>query len=103
MTYNAQPLFGDDLTRVADLLDRCLNGLGPIPTDVRARIFAAMDNPCETTWLKARSSIITREPETTLWQSVISNGNFPEDAPTRTELINSITNTLAGTVPPSAR
>ena len=52
-------------------LNLASNMFGPLGGEVRARLVAAIENPCEETWDDAYSIILSREPWTTLWQAVI--------------------------------
>jgi hypothetical protein len=53
-------------------LNLASNLFGPLDGDVRARLVAAIENPCEMTWDNAYSIILNRETWTTLWQAVIA-------------------------------
>jgi hypothetical protein len=52
-------------------LDRARNTHGHLHPDLRARVFAAVNNPAEH-WTDARSVIVGADGWTTLWQSVIT-------------------------------
>jgi hypothetical protein len=89
MSTPTDPLTGTQLDQVADFLDACRNMNGGLPADIRARIFAAIDTPSDSTWLQARSVIIA-EKGTTLWQAAITAGVYPEATPHRRDIIRAI-------------
>lgn len=95
MSNPTKPMHGNQLTEVANLLDKCRNMHGELPADVRARIFAAIDTPSDASWLNARTIIVAQNPDTTLWQAVITAGAFPEDTPTAGDIMWALTNATA--------
>jgi len=63
-------------------LDMASNLFGKLGTDVRERLTAAIENPCNETWDDAHSIILNRESWTTLWQAVIAvDPSFPKTGP----------------------
>lgn len=52
-------------------LDAGSNLFGSLSPDVRARIYAAAENPSQETWSDAHSVILDRESWMTLWQAVL--------------------------------
>jgi hypothetical protein len=66
-------------------LNAASNMLGPLPGEVRARLMAAIANPCEETWDDAHTIILSwpeRGMGVTLWQAVIAvDPSFPRTGP----------------------
>lgn len=59
-----------DIIRVARALDYCQDGYGePLGIAARQAVFAAVDEPNATTWVRARSFHIS--PKHTLWAAVM--------------------------------
>ena len=46
------------------------NMFGNLSQEVKERLQAVIDNPCEETWEEAYSIILTMRPTKTLWQAV---------------------------------
>lgn len=46
------------------------NLFGKLKPEVKTRLQAVIDNPCEDTWEEAYSTILTMKPMKTLWQAV---------------------------------
>lgn len=61
-----------ELLTIVDALDGASNMWGGLRPDLRARLFAAIDEPSRETWVDARSIILDGESWMTLWQSVVS-------------------------------
>jgi hypothetical protein len=53
-------------------LNRASNLFGPLSGELRARLTAAIENPCEETWDDAYTVILSREDWITLWQAVLA-------------------------------
>lgn len=53
-------------------LNQASNLHGALDGEQRAKLTAAIGNPCEETWDAARAVILDRESFTTLWQAVIA-------------------------------
>ena len=61
-------------------LKRCTDMFGEIQEDVRLRLIAVYNNPCQETWDDAYSVLINGK--TTLWQAVIAvKSGFIKSAP----------------------
>jgi hypothetical protein len=58
-------------TAVMALLDKGSNPLGALSPEVRARLFAVIDNPTQQTWDDAHSIILSGGSWLTLWQAVL--------------------------------
>ena len=61
-------LFDDDTQFLAE----CKNVFGGLKGDVRKRLLAVLNNPCQTTWDDAHTIIITGERMISLWQAVLA-------------------------------
>jgi hypothetical protein len=53
-------------------LAECRNVFGGLKGDVRTRLLAVLNNPCQQTWDDAHTIIMTGAKMTTLWQAVIA-------------------------------
>ena len=59
-------------------LAECRNVFGGLKGEVRARLIAVLNNPCQKTWDDAHTIIITGPRMTSLWQAVIAiDPTFP--------------------------
>ncbi len=81
-------------------LDEGTNLFGPLGADVRARLFAVVDNPTQDTWGNAYSVIVASEGMTTLWQALLActdyavrskplDGDWPA-VPSREQLLTAL-------------
>lgn len=62
------------------LLDNATNLLGPLGPDVKARLQAFFDKPCEETWDDIHGILV--RPMRTVWQAVIAEDpTFPKTGP----------------------
>lgn len=88
----------DDL-ELMTALDNGTNMFGTLPPEVRARLFAVVDNPTQETWDNAHS-IVVAGVMTTLWKALLSHttysvrskpvgGLWPE-VPTRDQLTHAL-------------
>lgn len=59
----------DALLELMGLLDRATNLFGPLAPDARARLFAVIDSPNQTTWSNTRGILVNNASFTTLWQA----------------------------------
>ena len=53
-------------------LNAASNMFGPLSGEVRERLMAAINDPCEETWDDAHGIILNRDVWLTLWQAVIA-------------------------------
>ena len=59
-------------------LEECRNVFGGLRGDVRQRLLAVLNNPCQQTWDNAHTIIITGARMTSLWQAVLAiDSTFP--------------------------
>lgn len=61
-------LFNDNSKLLAD----CRNVFGGLKGDVRKRLLAVLNNPCQKSWDDAHTIIITGTRMTSLWQAVLA-------------------------------
>jgi hypothetical protein len=61
-----------NLHHFADDLDACACLFGELKPETRARLFAAIEDPSETTWDDAARAILNWDKGLTLWQAVIA-------------------------------
>lgn len=55
---------------------------GPLSGEIRVRIMAVINDPCDETWDDAHTIILNRETWMTLWQAVIAvDPAFPRSGP----------------------
>jgi hypothetical protein len=59
-------------TENSKLIVECRNVFGGLKGDVRKRLLAVLNNPCQRTWQDAHTIIITGARMTSLWQAVIA-------------------------------
>ncbi len=59
-----------------DSMDRAKNLIGDLPPDVRARIFAVVENPTQETWNAAHSLMINERQFITLWQAAVRYAGY---------------------------
>lgn len=88
------------LVDIMDSLDRGTNIFGALSADVRARLFAVLDNPTDSTWDDAHTVMVNADRFMTLWQATIRFGGYtvqskPADGPwpeipTREQLITAL-------------
>lgn len=63
-------------------LNLASNPLGPLSGEVRVRIVAVIERPCDETWDDAHCVILNRESWMTLWQAVMAiDPTFPTAGP----------------------
>lgn len=66
----------------AQFLADCKNMFGGLKGDVRKRLLAALNNPCQKTWDDAHTIIITGARMSSLWQAVlVVDPTFPRSKP----------------------
>ncbi len=65
-----------ELLSFMDSLDKASNTLGSLTPDVRARLYAVVENPTQETWNDAYSLMVSEEQGITLWQAVVRYGNY---------------------------
>ncbi len=58
-------------------LDKGSNAFGALRPDIRARLYAVVDNPGQDTWEDAHTIIIDADGFTTLWQAVGTHAGYP--------------------------
>lgn len=68
------------------LVDQCRNLFGVLQGDVRQRLEAVLEFPCQETWEDAHSIVVSAKGMTTLWQAWIAVDDLaprskPLDAP----------------------
>lgn len=62
----------------SSLIKECTNLFGHLSADSRKRLRDVINNPCQRTWNRAYSVIISAYKFTTLWQAVIAvKPDFP--------------------------
>ena len=81
-------------------LDEGTNLFGPLGPQVRARLFAVVDNPTQDTWGNAYSVIVTSQGMTTLWQALLAYTDYAVQSkpagqdwpavPTREQLVTAL-------------
>jgi hypothetical protein len=86
-------------------LDNGSSLFGKLGSDARARIFAVVDQPSESSWDSSYSIILTSEPRvTTLWQALLRHTDYsvtsrPEGPwpvlPTRTQILTALKEVLS--------
>lgn len=70
------------LTENSKLIADCRSVFGGLKGDVRKRLLAVLNNPCQKTWDDAHTIIITGARMTSLWQAVIAVApTFPRSKP----------------------
>jgi len=63
-------------------LAECKNVFGGLKGDVRNRLLAVLNNPCQRTWSDAHTIIIAGTKMTSLWQAVLAvDPTFPSSKP----------------------
>jgi hypothetical protein len=82
------------------------NLFGKLSTEVKERLQAVIDNPCQETWDEAYSIILTMKPMKTLWQAVAEidpdmrrekpHGSLWFKIPEREVIIQAINNAILG-------
>ena len=82
------------------------NMFGKLKPEIKERLQAVIDNPCEETWEEAYSIILTMRPMKTLWQAVADidpdmrrgkpHGSLWFKIPEREVIIKAINNAILG-------
>lgn len=92
MTEPAPDLTADELAMIADALDRAQNLHGDLSSEIRARVFAAVERPSRETWVAARSVVVHRSSLASLWKIVADyTGDMsPEFTPTGRQIIDAL-------------
>lgn len=63
-------------------LEFATNAFGKLKPDIKKRLMAVLENPCQETWEDAYTIIINQKKFTTLWQAVIKiDSNMPKRKP----------------------
>lgn len=84
---NATPSLG----RIAVAIDSCGNVFGALRSELRARMFAAIeDEQSLQAWEAARSLVIDSAHMTTLWQAAIAIGAPTYERPTALQIVEAL-------------
>jgi hypothetical protein len=95
-----------ELLSLMSALDQGTNMFGHLKPEIRARLFAAVDNPTDETWTDAHGIMVSDGRFMTLWQACLRFTDYPvrrgpvdggrwESIPTRDQLVTALTRAVA--------
>lgn len=88
-----------------DALDKGTNVFGPLKPEIRARLYAVVSDPTDSTWADTYTIMINNERFQTLWQACLKYAGYTgkpdgegwsgwSEVPTRAQLLTALTVSL---------